>query len=170
MKQFILLILLLPFSSVLAEQTLPKSIIPLDGRSAPSLVLSDMEGESYQLTQSKGRWVFLHFWASWCGPCRREMPAIQNIQAQFDNSHLDIVLVNTAESDDLVFNFLGIVAPDLGTLMDRDGLVTERWQPRGLPATFFIDPKGKLRFLALGGREWHQPEYIHFLQNLKKIP
>ncbi|MCK5091293.1 MAG: TlpA family protein disulfide reductase, partial [Gammaproteobacteria bacterium] len=109
-----------------------------------------------------------HFWASWCGPCRKEMPTIQAIFPEFKDSGLEIVLVNTAESEDTVFNFIGIVAPDLNPLMDIDGLATERWQPRGLPATFFIDPKGKLRYLALGGRPWDKPEYLAFLKNLIK--
>jgi thiol-disulfide isomerase/thioredoxin len=105
-----------------------------------------------------------------CGPCRKEIPTIQAIVNKFADSHLDIAIVNTAESEDTVFNFLGLLAPDINTLMDEDGLVTEKWQPRGLPATFFVDPKGKIRYLALGGRPWDQAEYFQFLKQLENKP
>ena len=79
---------------------------------------------------------------------------------------LEIVIINTAESEDTVFEFLAAVAPDLNPLMDKDGLVTEHWQPRGLPATFLVDPAGRLQYLALGGRPWDAPEYMRFLKRL----
>jgi len=161
------LVLLTLFSVTYAGEKLPKGIITLDGRIAPPLMLKDMEEEAFDLTSLRGQWAFVHFWATWCGPCRREMPTIQTMSENIDDKKLKIVLVNTAESEDTIFNFLGIVAPDLNPLLDLEGLVTEAWQPRGLPATFFVSPKGKLRYLALGGREWNKPEYMNFLKGLK---
>ena len=145
---------------------LPKGILSLDGREAPPLVLKNMDGETWDISHSRGHWVFVHFWATWCGPCRREMPTIQAIYPQFDPQRLEIVVINVAESEDTVFAFLAAVAPDIEPLMDRDGLAAERWQPRGLPATFFVDPEGRLRYLALGGRPWNTPAYIDFLKGL----
>jgi len=144
----------------------PKGILTLDGRDAPPLVLNNMDGESWDISDSRGHWVFVHFWATWCGPCRKEMPTIQAIYPEFDPQQLEIVLINTAENEDTVFSFLASVAPDLEPLMDIDGLVTERWQPRGLPASFFVDPEGKLRYLALGGRPWNTPAYLDFIKSL----
>lgn len=165
-KAFVILALLAFSCYGLAAENLPKGIMKLDGRQAPPLVLADMDGESWDIETARGRWVFVHFWASWCGPCRKEMPTIQAIYPDFDPSDLQIVLVNTAESEDIVFGFLAAVAPDISPLMDHDGLVTERWQPRGLPATFFVDPQGRLQYLALGGRPWDEPEYRSFLRSL----
>ena len=149
-----------------AAGTLPKGLLELDDREAPPLVLDDLDGERWDISQSRGHWVFVHFWASWCGPCRREMPTIQAIFPKSDASQLEIVLINTAESEDTVFAFLADVAPDITPLMDTDGLVTEQWQPRGLPATFFVNPEGRLQYLALGGRPWDTPEYFEFVQRL----
>lgn len=160
---------LLVFSvNTVAKDELPKGIMKLKGQDAPPLVLEDLDGKKWDIDQSRGRWVFLHFWASWCGPCRREMPTIQAIVSKFKESNLEIVLVNTAESEDIVFEFIGSVAPDLNPLIDADGQATERWQPRGLPATFFVDPDGKLQYMALGGRGWNEPTYLDFLNNLIK--
>ena len=149
-------------------QTLPRGIITVDGREAPPLVLNDINGDSVDLSQFRGKWVFAHFWASWCGPCRREMPTIQAIDSEFKGSGLVIVLINTAEDEHTVFDFLGTVAPDMNTLLDSDGLATEQWQPRGLPSTYFVDPEGKLRYIALGGRPWDKGEYLGFLKGLIK--
>ena len=151
-----------------AAQTLPRGIITVDGRDAPPLVLNDINGDSFDLSQFRGKWVFTHFWASWCGPCRREMPTIQAIDSEFKDSGLVIVLINTAEDEDTVFDFLGTVAPDMNTLLDSDGLATEQWQPRGLPSTYFVDPEGKLRYIALGGRPWDKGAYLGFLKGLIK--
>ena len=79
---------------------------------------------------------------------------------------LGVVVVNTAETEDEVFSFLGQVAPDLTPLMDSSGVTTERWGPHGLPATFLVDPEGVIRYRALGGRPWDQAPYLGFLRSL----
>ena len=148
------------------EQALPPGIMVLDARPAPELRLEDIDGKAYDLADARGHWVFVHFWATWCGPCRREMPTIERMTSALGDSPLEIIMVNTAETEDEVFTFLAVVAPDAVPLMDTDGLVTERWQPRGLPATFLVDPAGILRYLALGGREWDTAPYLAFLSRL----
>ena len=152
--------------SELAKPALPRGIIVVDERDAPAMVLKDINGDTFDLSQSKGKWIFTHFWASWCGPCRREMPTIQAIADEFKDSGLSILLVNTAEDEDTVFDFLSTVAPDMNTLLDSDGKVTEQWQPRGLPSTYFVDPECKLRYIALGGRPWDKGQYLEFLKGL----
>jgi len=134
--------------------------------SAPDFDLADIDGKRDTLSSGRGQWVFLHFWASWCGPCRKEMPTIQRMADLMDGEALKILLVNTAEDEDTIFSFLGGVAPDMTTLMDHDGDVTEVWKPRGLPATYLVDPQGLVRYQALGGRNWDQPEYLTFLKML----
>ncbi|MEW5791694.1 MAG: TlpA disulfide reductase family protein [Pseudomonadota bacterium] len=168
MMRILLLIgaLLLTQAAAAAAPAPPRGLMPLDGRPAPALRLADMNGQVTDLQQLRGRWVLVHFWASWCGPCRREMPTLQRLSARIPPTRLQLVLVNTAESEDEVFSFLVGVTPELNTLMDRDGRVTERWQPRGLPSSFLVDPQGRLRYLALGGRDWTMPAYLNFLQAL----
>ena len=162
----LLCIPLLCIALSLPAADLPPGVMVMDGRPAPALQLNNIDGEAFDLADSKGHWVFVHFWATWCGPCRREMPTIQKLMETLPDDRLEIVMVNTAETEDEVFSFLGIVAPDAVPLMDTDGLVTWSWQPRGLPATFLVDPGGHIRYLALGGRAWNTPPYLEFLRHI----
>ncbi len=144
----------------------PKGIRHYEIGAAPSFSVTDMDGEPFELASTRGQWVFLHFWASWCGPCRKEMPSIQKLEKAFEEPGLQIVLINTAEDEDTIFSFLGEIGMDMNSLMDRDGLVTEKFKPRGLPTTILIDRDGKIQYQAIGGREWHQPLYMNFLRQL----
>ena len=162
----VVLLLVLPAPGRAAE-SLPTGVTRVNAIAAPELKLDNIDGEAYDLLTTGGHWRFVHFWASWCGPCRREMPSIQRMINQLEDSDIEFVIVNTAETEDAVFTFLGIVAPDLVPLMDSDGLVTQVWQPRGLPATFLVGPAGNIQYRALGGRDWDQPAYVEFLRGLK---
>ncbi|MDH5632782.1 MAG: TlpA family protein disulfide reductase [Gammaproteobacteria bacterium] len=161
-----LAIMVLPTPTIAAD--LPTGIRAMDGRVAPDFSLKDVDGNTQRLSAYRGQWVFLHFWASWCGPCRLEMPKVDAISAELTKVGMVFLLVNTSEPEDVVFSFLGDAAPDLTSALDADGLVTETWDPRGLPATFLVDPDGKIRYQALGGRPWDEPGYRTFLKRLIK--
>ena len=162
-------LLLLPIVAVSAVN-IPRGIIESPVRIAPAIKLADMDGHTKDLHDYRGKWVFVHFWASWCGPCRKEIPHIQTLKRNMQGQGLAFMIINTAESEDTVFAFLGGIAPELNSLLDRDGLVTEQWQPRGLPATYLIDPRGIIRYQALGRRLWHENSYIDFLKSMLKNP
>ena len=149
-----------------AETDLPFGIRAYTAKPAPRLQLETIDGEAADPQTMQDKWVFVHFWASWCGPCRKEMPAIEKLTRLLAHDRLSIVMVNVAEDEDTVFSFLAEVSPALESYMDRDGQVTEAWQPRGLPATYLVDPQGNIRYQALGGREWNQPEYLDFLKQI----
>jgi len=148
--------------------TLPKGIYVLPGDAAPDFTLENIDGEPFSLADARGRWLFLHFWASWCGPCRKEMPAIERLQASLGAQGPLVILINTAEDEETVFEFLAAVATDLDSLLDTEGAVTDQWQPRGLPATWLIDPKGRVRYQTLGGLHWDEPTYVEFLRQLPR--
>jgi thiol-disulfide isomerase/thioredoxin len=146
----------------------PFGIRHYDTGPAKNFVLKDIDGERFEFSETRGRWVFLHFWASWCGPCRLEMPAIQQLANTFPEDKLAIVMINTAENEDTIFEFLASINVDIPSLMDIDGEVTEMWQPRGLPTTILIDPDGNVKYQAIGGREWNNPVYIDFIRTLTR--
>lgn len=168
MKRIALLLVLLPLliasNSVNAKD--PFGLRVYETGNAPNFKLNNTDGEAFELDSTRGQWVFLHFWASWCGPCREEMPTIQKLFEKVDSEKLKIVMINTAEDEDTIFTFLAGISVEVDTLMDTDGEVTEVWKPRGLPTTFLIDPQGKVRYQAIGGREWDKPLYVNFVKEL----
>ena len=165
-SRLLTVLLLAALSGTAWATELPPGVMRIAGKPAPALQLDNLDGEPYDLATTDGHWRFVHFWATWCGPCRKEMPGIQRMITLLKDSDIEFLVINTAETEDEVFSFLGIVAPELVPLMDTDGLTTEAWQPRGLPATYLVDPAGRIQYQALGGREWEQPPYLEFLQNL----
>ena len=146
----------------------PFGIRNYDIGAAHDFTLHDIDGEKFHLLQTRGHWVFLRFWASWCGPCKEEMPAVQKMADILHDDEFQIVMINTAEDEDTIFEFLGTINVELNSLMDTDGQVTEVWKPRGLPTTFLINPQGEIKYQAIGGREWDKPEYIDFIKRLIK--
>lgn len=165
-KPLVLIASLLFTTGAIAEDIKPPfGIRHYDKGMAPDFSLLDTDGETFKLNSTRGHWVFLHFWASWCGPCREEMPALQLLADTMQNE-LKIVMVNTAEDEDTIFTFLGDINVELNSLMDVDGLVTEAWKPRGLPTSFLINPEGEVKYQAIGGREWGKGEYIQFIRTL----
>lgn len=172
MKRYIIIasaIILFLFQSLSADDlVLPAGLLKLTARPAPTTHLKDIDGGAYKLEKNKGSLVFVHFWASWCVPCRKEMPAIQRMWNILGKEGLKIALINTAEDEDTVFSFLSIHAPNIRALMDSDGLITEKWRPRGLPATYLVDQNGNIQYQALGGRPWDDKTYLEFLRKQMK--
>lgn len=162
---FVLILNSLAATAVAEDIKPPFGIRHYDKGLAPDFSLRDIDGEAFELKNTRGQWVFLHFWASWCGPCKKEMPTIQRL-ADIVQDQLQIVMINTAEDEDTIFTYLAAINVELNSLTDSDGLVTEKWKPRGLPTTFLINPQGEIKYQAIGGRDWDQPEYVSFLRQL----
>jgi len=163
-----LLVFSVPVFALNDTPVAPVGILTLKPYPSPVVALKDIDGQHFNLKETKGHWVFVHFWASWCGPCRKEMPAIQSMWNKLQKEGLKIALINTSEDEDTIFEFLGVYAPDIRALMDADGRITEQWRPRGLPATYLVAPNGEVRYQALGGRDWDTPTYLNFLRQLLK--
>lgn len=112
------------------------------GDAAPDFTLITLEGERVRLSELKGQGVFINFWATWCTPCRREMPHMERQYQEMKEQGVEILAVNIAESNLVVSRFterLGLTFP---ILLDSDRAVTERYGVGALPASFFVDKDG----------------------------
>lgn len=129
---------------------------PLDGRSpkvgqpAPQFVLRDTNGDERRLDDSSGQVVWLNFWATWCIPCRQELPDIQRLADEYASAGLVVLTVNYQEPADLATDFWNELGLDLPILLDSDGEVARQYHLRGFPDNFFIDRDGTLRAFTLG--------------------
>ena len=137
-------------ASVAASGPLPS---PRAGFPAPDFTLDLFTGETATLADYRGQVVLLNFWASWCGPCRAEMPAIQQLYTANRDRGLAVLAVNSTIQDSLVDAqaFAQNLSLSFPILLDLDGAVTRRYLVRGLPSTFFIDRRGVIRAVVFGG-------------------
>ena len=121
---------------------------PVVGRPAPAIQLPTLAGGQASLSDYKGRPVVVNFWATWCEPCKQEMPALQAAA----DAHPDMVVlgVDNVESAVKVKPFVDQLGVRFPILLDEDGSVMERYQVTGLPTSFFIDRSGTLRSLYRG--------------------
>ena len=126
---------------------------PRQGFTAPDFTLDLLGGGKVTLSDLRGKAVVVNLWASWCPPCRAEMPAIQKVYQDYKDLGLVVLGVNTTnqdnEADAAAFvREYGLTFP---IPLDRDGSVSVRYELRGLPTTFFIDRKGIIRSVVVGG-------------------
>jgi thiol-disulfide isomerase/thioredoxin len=128
-----------------------------EGKAAPALSLADLDGKAWNLAALKGQVVALNFWATWCEPCRAEMPSLELLAAQHERDGLTILAVNYKESLPTVKRFLETLPFSLPILLDRDGNATGDWTPRIFPTTVLIDRAGVPRLSVLGELEWNGP-------------
>ena len=135
---------------------------------APDFTLPDMDGEDHALSDYRGKVVMLNFWATWCPPCRREMPSMQRLYEKYREQGLVVVAVNQFEDPDLVFEFTGRLSlePTFPILFDRESRVSERFKVKGLPTTYLLDKQGRIHYRAIGGREFDHPEVEALIEGL----
>jgi cytochrome c biogenesis protein CcmG, thiol:disulfide interchange protein DsbE len=124
---------------------------PLIGSQAPDLTLETLEGETVTLTDLNGQVVLINFWATWCLPCRDEMPAIQKVYDQYRDHGFAVLGVNFLETNGEVQAFVQELDLTFPILMDRDGEVTLRYAVIGLPTSFFVDRSGVIQNVTIGG-------------------
>lgn len=123
---------------------------PKVGDLAPNFQLSTLDGQPTSLQQLKGKAVILNFWASWCEPCRTEMPALTEIYRLYEKEGLMVIGVNIAENDVSVMQFVKQYRLQFPIWMDRNREVVELYKIGPLPSTYFIDPDGKIAYIHEG--------------------
>lgn len=127
---------------------------------APDFTLEDMDEENHSLKDFQGKVVLLNFWATWCPPCRREMPSMERLYQKLNGENFTVIAINQMEDGDHVFAYTGQleVDPTFTILFDKDSMVSNSYRVSGLPTTFLIDKQGNIRYRAIGGREFDHPE------------
>ncbi len=161
-----LLFLFSIFGNALADgQTLtPVTGTPL----APNFTLEDTDGEMHTLSDYQGKVVIVNFWATWCPPCREEMPSMERAWTTLKDKNVMMLAIDVGEDEDTVFNFTANYPVTFPLLLDLDSAVISQWPVKGLPTTYIIDPQGRLIYQAIGGREWDAPELMNKVLELRQ--
>jgi thiol-disulfide isomerase/thioredoxin len=121
---------------------------------APAVVMWTLDGHRLGLEDLRGRVVLLNFWATWCVPCREEMPAFQRLHADYHARGLSVLAVNYRQSRGNAEEFAHELRLSFAIALDEDGAVARRFAVRGLPVTFLIDRDGRILWKAIGERAW----------------
>ncbi len=122
----------------------------------PSLdfTLSDLNGNPVSLKSLRGKVVFLNFWATWCPPCRSEMPSMEILYRSYKDKGLEFLTVDVGEDREDVAAFIKEFKLSFPVVLDSSGRVSARYGVRGIPATFIIDRDGDIVAYATGSRDW----------------
>ena len=164
-RPIVLVILLLSLSGMVQAANLK----PVSGNMAPpALVLKDLQGKTHDLNDYKGQVVLVQFWATYCGPCRKEMPSMNKMKTKMGDVPFKILAIDMGESKEEVTEFVNEVKPEFTILMDEDGKSIEDWKVFAAPSNFVIGPEGHVKYTLFGGVEWDSDELIEKLKAVAK--
>jgi thiol-disulfide isomerase/thioredoxin len=127
---------------------------PWRGGAVPPLVLQGLDGRQHRLQDYRGKVVLVNFWATWCEPCREEIPSMNRLSASLAGQPFAVLAVNLAEPESRIRRFMEQVPMDFAILLDRDSGAARTWKARLLPASFVVGPDGRVRYSALGEIDW----------------
>lgn len=131
---------------------------PWIGAPTPELALEDMKGRLHRLADYRGKVVLVNFWATWCEPCRDEMPSIERLRASLAGEPFEVLAVNVAEPRSRIEHFLAQMPLSFPVLRDPDTVTAKAWRARMLPATYLVDAAGRIRAVHYGELNWSGPE------------
>ena len=143
-----------------------QSLKPWTGGATPALELADPDGKLHRLADYRGKTVLVNFWATWCAPCRAEMPSMERLRREMQGRPFVILAVNVGEGPRLAREFAQQLSLEFPILLDRETRVTRAWRARLLPASYIVGPDGTIRYSVLGEVDWASDEVRRYLTPL----
>ncbi len=141
--------------------------IPTQKVTAPDFTLQDLKGNDISLSSLQGKFVFLNFWATWCPPCRAEMPSMETLHNKYKRKDFTILAVNLRESGTTVQTFLKENDYSFPVVLDPNGQVgSGLYGVSGIPTTYFIGKDGQIIARLVGTREWDTREIYDIIDQL----
>ena len=135
-----------PVSGDQQEATVGVSV----GQVAPDFTLTDLEGNEVTLSQYRGKVVFINFWATWCPPCRAEMPEIEAIYQEYKDKDVVVIGVDIREVEEEVRQYVQAGGYSWTFVLDTSGVVTADYKIVAIPTSFFLDTEGVIRAVNIG--------------------
>ena len=160
LKLFNILVLLILFSVSATAQV-------KEGENAPNFTLKNLDGKEISLSQFRGKHVLVNFWATWCGPCKIEMPSLEALYERFKDKNFALVAIsNDMFGANIVKPFVKTHKINFPVLLDQRLKVSNAFGVVSLPTTFMIDPQGKIIGALFGAEDWVTPSNILYFENL----
>lgn len=133
---------------------------------APDFTLRSKDHGNLRLEDHRGQVLMVNFWASWCGPCRQEMPLMEQLYQKYSKFGFEILAVNVDERSELADGFLAKVPVSFPILYDADNQISELYEVDAMPTTFMIDRDGTIRYLHRGYKPGYEVEYEKQIRKL----
>ncbi len=130
---------------------------------APDFSLVDRQGKTGTLSELKGQVVFVNFWATWCPPCREEMPSMQKLHEMLPKDKFKMLAILNSDDPALADSFAAKLGLTMPILDDQANKVGPKYGLTGMPETFIIDKKGVVMEKFIGPAQWDSPAYIQML-------
>lgn len=135
-------------------------------QAAPDFTLKSMAGKNIKLSELAGNVILLNFWASWCGPCRTEMPLLNDLQNRYEPLGFTVLGVNVEEDSAPAKTFLSKTPVDFPILLDNRNQVSKQYDVLAMPTTVMIDRNGKVRYLHKGYQAGDEKKYKKMIKQL----
>ncbi len=145
--------------TLLAATLLALPVAAATGEPAPDFTLPDGAGNTVSLHDLQGQVVLINFWASWCGPCREEMPLLDQLSAKYGPLGFTLLGINVEEERELADRFLGGTPVSFPILYDRENGVSKLYDVIAMPTTVLVDRQGVIRFVHHGYEPGYENEY-----------
>ncbi len=136
--------------NAVVQPTLPSAPAAVVGAPAPDFELMDLSGNTVKLSDYRGKVVLVNFWATWCGPCKAEMPLLQDRYTTLQGNGLEIVAVNIGEDEDLVRPYVKDLGLDFAIVLDPELAVNDEYRVLGYPTTITVDRDGNVVDVHVG--------------------
>jgi thiol-disulfide isomerase/thioredoxin len=141
-------------------------LAPWTGGPAPALELRALDGQGHRLADYPGKVVLVNFWATWCAPCREEMPSMQQLKETLAGRPFVILAVNLDEPEARIRRFLSELKVDFVVLLDPGKTAARAWNARILPASYVIAPDGGIRYSLVGDLDWGHERVVKRISEL----
>lgn len=135
---------------------------------APDFTLKSAGGENLRLSELRGDVVMINFWASWCGPCRQEMPILSKLHDKYKAMGFTVLGVNVEEDSSEAKKLLKDMPVSFPVLFDNESVVSKQYDVVAMPSTVLVDRDGKMRFLHKGYKPGEEEIYLEMVRNLIK--
>ena len=129
--------------------------------------LPDLDGKYVDARELKGSYLLVNFWATWCKPCVRELPSLNNLNKAFKNSNnFKLVAINVGQSKKVVREFIDNKFPIDFTVLLDENIELSDWEVSAIPTTYLVDDKGNIIYKVEGEKEWDSIEFTSFIKSI----